>query len=600
MAYGMTSEMELTLLVLALTTVLFVTDRLRGDVIAISVALILAWLGLVTPVQAFSGLGSNAVVAVVAVMILGRGVERAGVMIRLSRAIMRIAGSDENKLIWVVCTVVGGLSAFMQNIGSAALFLPAMLRISKSTKTPASRFLMPMGFSAILGGTLSMVGSGPLIILNDLLRQGGEEPFSLFSVTPLGLALLGAGIAYFLMFGHRVLPSRAEPGEEKEPQKDLTEIWKLPTIVSYYVIPKNSDLIGKTREEARFRVDYEVTLLAMAEGEETTYAPWRYTRFAAGQELALLGREENAKRFAADFRLRKIEGVCKCSRLLKDSRAGFAEAIVRPHSPMIRKSLREIAFRKNYGVEPIILLSGAYERRKDFADQPLQAGDTFVIHGPWECIKKLERDPNFVLLTPIEAETLEESKVLPALLCFLGAIGLALVGVQISLALLSGAVAMILLKVVPIDEAYEAVDWRVAILLAGLIPLGIAMDTSNAAQFIAQEMTEALKESPEVLILGAVALLSTILSLFMSNVAATVLLVPLVMIMGDAIGIEPRVLALLVGVCASNSFLLPTHQVNALLMGPGSYRNSDYLKAGGIMTLIFIIVAVGVIDLLYL
>ncbi len=597
---GLTPEIELTFLVLTVTIFLFVTEMVRVDVAAMLIVLILAWTGLVTPGQALSGLGSNAVVSIAAIMILGRGMKRAGVVNRISRAVLQIAGSDERRLIGVISSVVGVISTFMQNVGSAALFLPAILRISKSTRTPASRLLMPMGFAAILGGTLSMVGSSPLIMLNDLMRQGGEEPFGFFSVTPIGVVLLGSGIGYFLIFGHRLLPEKECSEADFRAQEDLIETWQLPSIVGYYFVSWKSDLVDKTREDARMRRNYGVTLLAIFERGEVIYSPWRRTRFASGQVLALLGETEGVERFAQDHDLSRIKNDSKFSRLLSEAEAGFAEVIVRPRASIVGKTPREISIRKNYGVEPIILLSGTEEERKEFADLPLKPGDTFVIHGLWNRIRKLGSDPNFVLLTPVESESLDPSKAVPAALCFIGAIALSMAGFQLSLALLSGALAMILLKVVSVDEADGAIDWRTVVLLAGLIPLGIAMEESGAASLVALELMDLLQGSPTIFVLVAVAALTTLLTLFISNVAATVLLVPLVMIMAKDMGIDPRALALLVGICASNSFVLPTHHVNALLMAPGGYTNADYLRVGGVMTLIFILVAAGMIELLYL
>jgi di/tricarboxylate transporter len=244
-------------------------------------------------------------------------------------------------------------------------------------------------------------------------------------------------------------------------------------------------------------------------------------------------------------------------------------------------------------------LSGAREERGDFSDQALQPGDALILHGRWEDIKVMGDNRNFVLVTPIETEAAGKTKPATATLCFLGAIVLILSGVPLSLGLLSGALAMIILNIVPIDEAYKAVDWRTVFLLAGLIPLGIAMEKTGAASYVANRMILPLQGSHPLLILIAIAALATLFTLFMSNVAATVVLVPLVMIIGGMTGISPRALALLVAVCASNSFILPTHQVNALLMAPGGYHNADYFKAGGILTIFFIVIAVGLIYLLY-
>jgi di/tricarboxylate transporter len=593
----MTPEIILVLLVLVVTIILFVTEAFRVDVIAIIIMITLPWLGLITPTEAFSGLASNAVVAIIAVMILSYGVGRSGVMNRITRPIIRVAGSSEKRLIGLVSAAVGVSSSFMQNIGAVALFLPAVMRISKKTRIPISRLLMPLGFAGILGGTLTMVGSGPLIILNDLLRQGGQPPFGLFGVTPIGVVLLGAGIAYFLLFGKVVLPTRKS--EAVSPQQELIETWRLPATIYHCIIPVESPLVGKTREEVQLWIKYNINLLALAEGDELLYAPWRYTRFVAGQELALLGGQSDIERFVEEYHLQSRKETSLFEDLQSGDIAGFAEVIIPPRAPVAGKTLREIAMRKTYGVEPIMLLSGVLEERGDFSDQALQPGDALILHGRWENIKAMGDNRNFVLVTPIETEAAGKVKPATATLCFLGAIVLVLLDVPISLGLLSGALAMILLHVVPIDEAYRAVDWRTVFLLAGLIPLGIAMEKTGAASYVANQMINPLHGSHPLLILIAVAVLATLFTLFMSNVAATVVLVPLVMIIGGMTGISPRALALLVAVCASNSFVLPTHQVNALLMAPGGYHNADYLKAGGILTIIFIVIAVGLIYLLY-
>jgi di/tricarboxylate transporter len=595
-----TAAIALVLAVLAITIVLFVTELLRVDVIALLIMLSLPWLGLVSGAEAFSGLASNAVVSIIAIMILGYGVDRSGIMNRLIRPITRLAGHSESRLIGLVSTVVGGISAFMQNVGAAALFLPALLRIARRTAIPASRLLMPMGFAAILGGTLSMVGSSPLIILNDLMQAGGEARFGLFTVTPIGAVLLFSGIAHFVLFGRYVLPAKTPPDTVLGRQQELITSWQLPATIHELVIPAGSPLVGKTREEVRLTQDYRLNLLALADEDEVLYAPWRHAHFAAGQVLAMLGQREDAERFAHDFRLQLRKRLERFEDLQSPASAGFAEVIIAPRAKIAGKTLREIALRKTYEVEPLVLLSQGKVERSDFSDQPLMAGDALIVHGSWARMKGLNTTGDFVLATPIAVEDIDESKGLLAGVCFVAAIGLALAGAQLALALFSGALAMVLLRVVGIDEAYRAVDWRTVFLLAGLIPLGLAMEKSGAAGYVAHHMMQMLQGSPAAIVLLAIAGLSTLFSLFMSNVAATVLLVPLAMKLGALSGLDPRALALLVGVSASNSFLLPTHQVNALLMGPAGYRNADYLRAGGIMTAIFLVVAVGTVYLFYL
>jgi di/tricarboxylate transporter len=597
---NMTPEIVLVLSVLAVTMFLFLTELLRVDVIAILIMISLAWLGLVDARDAFAGLSSNAVISIIAVMILGYGVDRSGIMNQLTKPILRLAGRSESRLIGLVSSVVGLISAFMQNVGAAALFLPAMLRMSKRTGIPASRLLMPMGFAAILGGTLSMVGSSPLIILNDLMRAGGQERFGLFSVTPIGLALLAAGIGCFVLFGKHILPSRAGESSTASRQQELIASWQLPVTIHELVIPPDSPIIGKTRDDIHLEREYRLNLVALTDEDEVLHAPWRHAHFAARQVMAILGEHREIERFASAYGLELRSSVERFEDLQNPATAGFAEIIVSPRSSVAGKTLRDIALRKNYEVEPLILLSGGKEERGDFADSTLGTGDAIIVHGRWDRIKALGSSGDFVLVTAVEIEEIDESKGLLAAGCFLGAIALALGGAQLSVALMTGALAMVLLRVIKIDDAYKAVDWRTVFLLAGLIPLGIAMEKTGAASYVAGQMMEMLSDSHTIILLLAIAALTTLFSLFMSNVAATVLLVPLVISVAEIAGLDPRALSLLVGVSASNSFLVPTHQVNALLMGPGGYRNADYFKAGGLMTILFILIAVGFLYLFYL
>jgi di/tricarboxylate transporter len=597
----MTIEILLVFGVLAVTIVLFVSEKLRIDLIALLIMVSLPWLGLIEPLEALSGLSSNAVVSIIAVMILGHGVDRSGIMARLTSPVLKIAGENEGRLTGVLAGTVGLVSGFMQNIGAAALFLPGIIRISKKQRIPASRLLMPVGFAAILGGTLTMIASSPLIMLNDLLKQGGEDAIRLFNVTPIGLVLLVSGIAYFLIFGTWVLPERTGEMEEGDSQEELTRAWGLLSSMYCVSVPAESELNGKMLDETSIWEDYNLHVIVMLERSAVHYAPWRYTLIREGQRMGLLGRQADVERFEQEKGLRMEEKRGSLIEELESGRAGgFAEVMVRPRASIANKTLREIALRRRYGVEPILLVSGSSVEHHDFSDQKLKPGDTLVVYGYWHLLRAIQGDKDLVLLTPIEPQEVEPSKQVGAALCFLGAIGLAIAGFPLSVSLLTGAVAMVLFRVTTLDEAYRAIDWRTVFLLAGLIPLGMAMEKTGAAAYVADAMADHLLQSHPLVILTAVAILATVFSLFMSNVAATVLLVPLVMMLGRAEGIDPRGLALLVAVCASNSFVLPTHQVNALYMSPGAYHNRDYLRAGGIMSILFIIVSVGMIYLFYL
>ncbi len=596
----MSIDVVLTYCILIIAIILFVTEKLRPDIVAILIMILLAWSGVIEVGQAFSGFSSNAVVSVMAVMIMGYGIDKSGIMKKLSKKIIQLAGNGEKKLLVYVSLSVGLISSFMQNIGAAALFLPALRRICRRTGIHPSKLLMPMGFAAILGGTITMVASGPLIILNDLVLQRGYEKFNLFSVTPVGLVLLASGILYFYTMGSKVLPN-PEIESRKTPQNILKEIYDLPDNVFEIFVNKGSSISGKTIEEIDLWTRFNVNILAMFEDGSTVYAPWRRTRLHDGQVLAVLGGRECVESFVSECNLTLKDEMEIFSNIKNEEYAGFAEIIVPPKSAFIGKSLCEIAVRKNFSVEPIIFISREGDRI-DFYDRPMESGQEMIVFGRWVDIRKIKEIRDFAVITPITANVEDESgsKWIFALGSLLFAIAMVLMGVRLSLGFLTGAFLMILTRVIPFDEIYSAIDWKTVFLLSGLIPLGIAFEKSGAAAITAGVIIEIIKSWGTLPIMFVVGILATLFSLFMSNNAATVLLVPLVMIMGEEFGINPRALAILVAICTSNSFILPTHQVNAFLMTPGGYKNADYLKAGGIMTVIFLVVAVIFVYILFI
>ncbi|MDH7592864.1 MAG: SLC13 family permease [Methanomicrobiales archaeon] len=581
----------LVLLIIAMTLILFVSDRIRIDVVAILATLALAWLGLVTPAEALSGFASNAVVAMAAVMILGHGIERTGIATWIANSIVRYTGNEETRVVAFTSLTAGLLSSVLQNIGAAALFLPAMRRLSRRTRTPVSRLIMPIGFATILGGCITMIGSGPLIVLNDLLRTADAAPFSIFDVTPVGIPLLVAGVLLFALAKEYLLPL----GGWGEEGATVAEIWRIDQPIRSCIVPPSSSLAGKTREDAYFKFRYGLDLLAIWSLDEISIAPSRGTRLEAGQELAFIGSEEDFARFIRETGCISSGDRSRLKEILEGEGYGFAELVVRPRASIVGRTPREISFRQTFSVEPIVHVRGETETRADFSHIPLAAGDVIVAFGSWENLRLLANHRDLLLVTQPVGEIVRHGKAYLAILLFAASIALTFAGVPISLALLTGAAGMIVTGVLTIEDAYHAIDWKSIVLIAGLLPLGIAMEKSGAAVLLAVALAGALEGAHPLVVFFSFAIITTALTLVISNVAATVLLVPLAMLTGAGLGTDPRALALLVGVCASNSFILPTHQVNALLMGPGGYTTRDYLRAGGIMTLVFIAIAVTII-----
>ena len=588
--------MELVLGLLAVTVVLIVTEVVRIDVVALLAMLALFWIGALTPEQARSGFSSNAVLAIVGVMIMGRGLYRAGITEQIASFILRVAGRGRRRVVSTVSVSVGVLSGFMQNIGAVALFLPVMRGVSRREQYPLSSLLMPMGFAALLGGNLTMVGSSSLIILNDLLREQGLPAFGLFHVLPIGLVLLGVGVAYFLAFGSVLLPAGSE-GRTTDERKNLLDVWGLTDTLFTCRIPADSPLVGQSVEESGMGAQYNVNLLKVIAPDGSRRTTTANGRFRSGQRIRVQGRPGDVRRLAED---KGLEVEARSVRAASDEE-GFLEVLIPAHSAVVGKTLRDLGLREKHDVQVVLFFSEGEVVETDLADRRIRAGDTLVLEGDWDHLRYFDDSDEYITVTPIDDEHTSGERAGRAVACFAGAIALVLaLDVPISMGFLSGAAAMVLGGVLPIEEAYRAVEWNVIFLVAGLIPIGIAMEVSGAASMLAGHLVAAIEALPGFWILFLIGLVMTALSLLMSNVAATVLMVVPVLELAGIGGLSAQVLALQVGLCSGNSFLLPTHQVNALLMSPGGYRVGDYVKAGGLLSLLYVGLCTGMLYGLYL
>jgi di/tricarboxylate transporter len=601
----MTPEMILTMIVLAFVVFLFVSEWVRVDVVGIMMMVMLPLIGIVSPGDAFVGLSSNAVCSIIAVIIIGAGLDKTGVMNRVAGPIIKLAGRSEKRIITLISGTVGIISSMMQNIGAAALFLPAAERIAKRMEVPVSRILMPMGFCAIIGGTITLVGASPTILLNDLMILGGEklEPFGLFTQTPIGICLLSSAIIYFILFGKLILPG-AEGEADKGVTASLMEEYRALGRVFELRVP--DDFKGpKTLQELGVRQKFLVTVVAISDAvkKEKNLVPRSIDEILPGYDIAVVGKEKNVKKLAQEYGWEIKDGLEVFVETLSRTSAGMAETIVSPRSELIGKTMSEVNFKELYGVNPVALFKGNRIYYSGLTHIHMQMGDTLLLQGPWERFHILKNHPQpraLSFATPLEGEILRPMKAKLAITWLAVALlQITVFKVQLSVALMSGALGMIITGVLSIDEAYRAVDWMTVFLLAGLIPLGIAFEKTGTAAFIAQGVLSLIGTPSPIVLLAVVGVMTSFFTLVVSNVGATVLLVPLCMNMAVMAGGDPRMAALVVGISASNTFVLPTHQVNALIMRPGGYRTVDYAKAGAGMTVIFLAVELAVLYFFY-
>jgi di/tricarboxylate transporter len=609
----------LMLLLVAAAVFLFIMEWVRVDVVAIAMMVLLPELGLLDSADTFKGISSNAVMAIIGVMIISYGLNRAGLVNRIIQPMLKQIGKSSKRLTILFSSLIALISSVMQNTGAAVLFLPAIrLVTSYRLKIPIGRVLMPIGMAAILGGTMTMIGTSPLILLNDILPPGMPK-FGFLELTPIGLGLVIGGIAYLSTVGMRFLAKLPQPTSEPDSQSEANEgiLDAYPLIQGPYEIVVPDDFVAGElpREVVEIRRRFMVNIVAASKSSGTCeIAPLPHRKIRPGYILCAYGPQKAITKFIEDygFELRE-EPECFKGNMFNPSLAGIVEGVVSPRSSLIGQTIKEIRFRETFGLTALAIHQSGKTYYRQLADRPLQAGDAVLVHGTWEQFHALEDlHQNLIIITPFETEFHKPEKSGWALTCFLVSLGLMILSsfyfqtrpynpIPLSVCLMLGAVGMVLTRVVTINEAYRAVDWRTVFLLGGLIPLGMAVDQTGTAQWIARGIVAGLGPlmSPLVLLI-VLAVLSCGFSMVISNVGACTLLVPLGISIAHQIGVNPRVAAIVVGIGVSNSFVLPTHQVNALYMGPGGYRTKDYIKIGGILAILYIAILVTITYAVYL
>lgn len=611
---------------LLLTIYLFSFEIVSVDETAISIMVLLGLTSLLAPVMGleqglvpttdlFKGFSSNAVMSIIAVMIIGAGLDKTGMMSKVAGFILKIGGTTESRIIPIISGTVGIISSFMQNVGAAALFLPVVSRISARSGLPMSRLLMPMGFTAILGGTVTMVGSSPLILLNDLMVTSNValpahqqmESWGLFSVTPIGLALVATGILYFVLAGKYVLPtvSADSAGSVAGSSKFLQEVYGVDYSLFEVNVPVDSPLVGQVLDD--IESINKIRIIAMKGAGAGMRASRgdlaRDVDISGGAALGILCSPAHLKDFVDNYGLAIQKGLRAFAEVLSSAQAGIAEIVIPPGSSLIGKSARDVWMRKTYGLAMVAIHRDGETMMEgeSIRDIPLEAGDTILAHTTWKTLAHLEKNRDFVIITSeYPREELRPNKVGWASLFFgLSLFMVLFTDLQLSVALMSGAIGMIISGVLKIEEAYKSVSWSTVFLLASLIPLGMAVETSGTARWIAEQTLLVVGDMPIWVVQLSVALLATFFTLVMSNVGATVLLVPLAVNIAIGVDANPAVFALTVAIATSNSFLLPTHQVNALIKGPGGYRVPDFMKAGIIMSILFLTVMMIMMNIIF-
>lgn len=764
----MTFEIGLVIAILLAAVTLFVSEKIRVDVVALMVLVTLALTGLLEPKEALSGFSNPAVITVWAVFILSGGLERTGVAGMMGRQVLRLAGSGEARLIALIMITSAFLSAFMNNVGVAALLLPVVMDISKRTQRSPSKLLIPLAFSSLLGGLTTMIGTPPNILIAEAMTERGLPAFKLFDFTPVGGAVVVGGILFMIVLGRHLLPERKAAAEAGGGGQDLRRLYSVGEELSFIRLPNSSSLDGQTLAESRlgsalglhvvgifrgkrsvmapgpevelragdrllvegtleqlaelrgrqylafedeslaverlmstdiqvaelrcaahspfvgqslrqldFRNEYGAIVLAIqrgnrsrrtglesvaveeddvlliqgtaeqlealdqldhtdlkrlkdtpeyhleerlsaarvpegsvldgstlaesrlgdafglgvmgiVRGDETRLMPRADEHIRAGDTLLIKGRRESLANVKGLQSLEiQPEETLDLGELESD-RIGLAEAVLSPHTNLAGKSLRDLHFREKYGLNVMAISRGGEHLKSGLRDLPLRLGDGLLLHGPREKLKLLASDHDFLVLTEEAQEPVNEKKAPLAALLMASVVGSVLFGlIPIYIAAVTGAVLMVLTHCLTMDEAYRAIEWRAVFLIAGMLPLGLALQQTGAARWLTDQVINLLGGGSPLLIVAGLYVVTALGAQVMPTAAVAILMAPIALNTAADLGLSPQALMMTVALSASASFMSPVaHPANVLIMGPGGYKFSDYIKVGLPLTLV--------------
>jgi len=595
-----TSELIITVIILVVTLGLFIADRLRPDLIALLSLVSLGVTGVLTPQEAFSGFSRSAVITILAIFIVAEGLRRTGVTEQVGDILRKVAGSREEVMVIVVMLTGSFLSLFMNNIAAAAVLLPAMSGAAHRAGVSTARLLMPLAFGTILGGMATLLTTTNIIV-SGLLRDQNLPGFGVFDFAPVGLPIVAAGVAFMALVGRKLLPKQtpAEPHVTKRPEseKDLTEVYRLGERLFRARIPAKSKLIHQPLGQSGIREIYGLTVVAIERGGKTLLQPSPESTFEQGDVILFQGNLQEFRRKDQEPYLEILPAQDWREQDLESPGVVVTEVVLSPRSRLINQTLREAHFRDKFGMTVLAIWREGRQFRTGLADLPLQFGDALLIQGPRHRLGVLRDEPDLIILdqdlekTP--APTPGKGRVALAI-CLVTLVLAALNSAIVGELMLGAALVMVLVGVLTMDQAYQAVEWKTVFVVAGMLPLGIAITKAGAASLLANGIVAVLGPAGPLALLAGLFLLAMLLTQAMNGAAVAAVVAPIAIQTGRQLGVDPRALAMGVALATSTAFLTPLgHPVNLLMMSAGGYRFGDYFRVGLPLTIVvFVLVMI--------
>lgn len=589
----MTFEIGLLFVLVFGAVVLFATDWVEADVIALGLLIIMVLTGLVPTEQAFAGFGSDTVIMILGLLILTSGLLRTGVMDIVGRYIVRHTGDSPRRLQSVVMGSASGLSAFMSNTAATAFFLPIVFGIAKRASVSPSKLLLPLAFASILSSSVTLISTSTNLVVSGMLTDYKLAPMGMFELAPVGIPIALAGLLYMMTIGRRLIPDRFAPEELGASAHSVR------TYLSEIIVLPESKLIGKTIAESAFGRDLDLTVLRIMRNKAFLSARAE-TVIREGDVLTVEGGTEDILK-VKDTAGIDIKADAKLSDpALEDKDTGMVEVIILPRSPLIGRTLKGQRFREHYGLQVLGINRHGETLRRKISVLPLAMGDVLLVQGPLSKIKEAEGDPTFRVLDDLSDARPKTRHAPIAIGIFVLVLGLATFKIlTLPVAMMLGALLVFVTRCVTPKEAYEDVEWKAIILIGCMLSLGVAMEKTGAARYLSSLIVEGIGLANPLYLLAGFFVLTVVLTQPMSNQAAAIVLLPIALQTANQIQVNPRTFAMMIAVAASCSYITPLEPSCVMVYGAGRYRFADFLKVGSLLTLLIFVIAMLLVPIVW-
>ena len=608
----MTTDALIVFLLLGVTVALFASNRVRLDVVAVMAMLVLMMSDVLSPRDALSGFGDPVVLLIAGLFVVSEALFRTGVAHGIGNWLVSTAGGGEVRLLIAMMLVVAGLSAFMSSTGAVAIFIPVALTLARKSGIHASRLLMPIAIASLIGGMLTLIGTPPNLVVSTELERNGLDSVGFFAFTPIGLLVLIAGIVYVIFAGQRMLrPPKVNDEiatQSGRSIRELAEAYGVSNRVHFLRVLPASPLVGETVANAHLRVRFGITVGAIVRpagrASRQIISAMPHREILADDELILLSEYGKTERIPTELRLEEVDlGESWRSRVAQD--LGLVEVLLTPDSQLIGKTIREVPFRTRHRLIVLAVQRMGEPLDGDPLDVPLQFGDTLLMTGGWEEIRRLQSDAhNFMVMSlPVELDDVAPNRrkapvAIAIVLCMLGLMTLKVFPAVT--AVLLAAFALVLTRCLSMKDVYSAMSWESLILIAGMLPMATALQQTGGVDLIVDGFLNVLGDQGPLALMAGLFIVTTTLSLFISNTATTVLIAPIAIAVASDLGVSPYTFLMTVAIAASAAFSTPVASpVNTLILAPGGYRFMDFVKVGVPLQLIVMVVTLVAVPIVF-